>query len=238
MKLLPVIHVTDEAQALEQALIATAAGADGIWLINHEIEAPELWRVFEAVRQNDPGFWIGLNFLDLHPIEAMHRMTELVDGLWVDDGGIRVHGPTAQAEAVWRLKESKGWEGQLFGGVAFKGQPAVRDAAEAAKAAVPIMDVVTTSGTSTGVAAAVDKISWMKAALGDSPLAIASGITPENVLEYVAYVDYFLVATGISRDFHHLDPEKTAALATILHGLEDVAHKVGTPEDPAFPKGV
>ena len=79
---------------------------------------------------------------------------------------------------------------------------------------------------------------WLDDQVLDSPLAIASGITPENVLEYVAYVDYFLVATGISRDFHHLDPEKMAALATILHGLEDVAHKVGTPEDPAFPKGV
>lgn len=33
------------------------------------------------------------------------------------------------------------------------------------------------------------------------------------------YVDEFLVATGISRDFHHLDPDLTAQLAGIIHGF-------------------
>jgi len=243
MKLLPVIHVTDEAQALEQATIATEAGADGVWLINHGIDAPELWRVFEAVRQKDPGLWIGLNFLDLLPIEAMHQMTDMVDGLWCDDGGIRVAGPTAQARAMWGLKESKGWKGQLFGGVAFKGQRPVEDCAAAAKLGAPVMDVVTTSGTGTGVAAAVEKIAGMKAGLGDRPLAVASGITPDNVLEYVAYVDYFLVATGISRDFHHLDPGKTAALAGIIHEFNKLGDAMGDPvrrepEPPEPPEGV
>ena len=217
-KLLPVIHVTDEAQALEQAEVATQAGADGIWLINHMSEWHDLWAIFTAVRQKDPGLWIGLNFLDLHPIEAMNHVTDLVDGLWMDDGGINEFAEvTDEAQAVWRLKESKDWKGQLFGGVAFKGRASARDVAAAATAAAPIMDVVTTSGPGTGIAASVDKIAKMKAAIGDAPLAIASGITPDNVLDYVPYVDYFLVATGISRDFSHLDPERTRALAEILH---------------------
>jgi hypothetical protein len=36
----------------------------------------------------------------------------------------------------------------------------------------------------------------LKRALGDWPLAIASGITPENVGEYLPVADCFLVATG------------------------------------------
>jgi predicted TIM-barrel enzyme len=41
--------------------------------------------------------------------------------------------------------------------------------------------------------------------LGEAPLGIASGITPENVEEYLPLADCFLVATGIIRSFSQLD---------------------------------
>jgi predicted TIM-barrel enzyme len=46
----------------------------------------------------------------------------------------------------------------------------------------------------------------MKKALGDCPLAIASGITPENVADYLEVADCFLVATGINASWTELDP--------------------------------
>ena len=52
----------------------------------------------------------------------------------------------------------------------------------------------------------------MKLALGDTPLAIASGITPENVEEYLPYADSLLVATGISNGFTELDPLRVRSL--------------------------
>src|SRR5438477_29238 len=78
--------------------------------------------------------------------------------------------------------------------------------AAAARAAAASMDVVTTSGPGTGQAAAPDKLRRMKEALGVTPLAIASGVTPENVGGYLPWVDCFLVATGISRTFEEFDP--------------------------------
>src|SRR5262245_19066696 len=74
------------------------------------------------------------------------------------------------------------------------------------------MDVVTTSGPGTGHAADTNKIWRMKLALGDTPLAIASGITPENVGNYLPHADSFLVATGISHSFTELDPSRVRAL--------------------------
>jgi predicted TIM-barrel enzyme len=74
------------------------------------------------------------------------------------------------------------------------------------------MDVVTTSGPGTGLPANVEKISRMKQALGDFPLAIASGITSENIHKYLPYATCFLVATGISKDFHSIDPERLRVL--------------------------
>ncbi len=74
------------------------------------------------------------------------------------------------------------------------------------------MDVVTTSGPGTGHAVHVDKIRAMKEALGQFPLAIASGITAENVQDYLPWSDCYLVATGISKSFVELDPILVKAL--------------------------
>ena len=46
------------------------------------------------------------------------------------------------------------------------------------------------------------------------PLAIASGITPQNVGDYMAQGDAFLVATGVNYpdDFYNLDPRRLRQL--------------------------
>jgi len=96
-----------------------------------------------------------------------------------------------------------GWP--LLRGVAFKYQRPVEDLASAARIAMRYMDVVTTSGPGTGIAAEREKIVAMREATGDFPLAIASGITPDNVGDYLEVADCFLVATGISRSFSEID---------------------------------
>ena len=80
------------------------------------------------------------------------------------------------------------------------------------------MDVVTTSGPGTGQPATREKITRMKRALGAFPLAIASGITPENVGDYLEVADCFLVATGISTSFTELDPGRLRELVNRVHG--------------------
>ena len=56
------------------------------------------------------------------------------------------------------------------------------------------------------------KIQRMSEAADGHPLAIASGVTPDNVNDYLPYINAFLVSTGISKDFHNLDLEKTKEL--------------------------
>ena len=97
---------------------------------------------------------------------------------------------------------------KLFGSVAFKTQREEPNPPLAALKAIELGWIPTTSGIGTGVAADLDKIIKMKEMIGDSPLAIASGITPENVNSYLPYIDYFLVATGISKDFYNFDENK------------------------------
>jgi hypothetical protein len=120
-----------------------------------------------------------------------------VAGLWVDDAGIDERTrDQPDAAMVARARQESGWDGLYFGGVAFKYQRPVEDLTSAARIAARYMDVVTTSGPGTGIAAARDKIVAMKEAVGDLPLA----------------ADCFLVATGISRSFTELDLEKVNRL--------------------------
>ena len=140
-----------------------------------------------------------------------------VHGIWIDDGGISEKSSFRHARKISRYREKSGFTGMYFGGVAFKGQERVRDVEKVAKMATEFMDVVTTSGSCTGVAASVEKVASMKEAIGDRPLALASGVTLENVVQYLPFVEYFLVATGISTSFHELDPEKVFNLAKEIH---------------------
>lgn len=215
---LPVIHVVSAEQALRNARIAFDAHADGVFLINHGMQWDELLRIHDIVDRAFPGRWIGVNCLDLAPEQVFAQISERVAGVWVDDARIREDLPEqTAAAALARARVAAGKPALYFGGVAFKYQRAVDDVGRAARIAAGYVDVVTTSGPGTGRPADREKIAAMKAALGATPLAIASGITPENVGDYLPIADCFLVATGISSAFDELDPARVRALVDRVH---------------------
>jgi predicted TIM-barrel enzyme len=81
------------------------------------------------------------------------------------------------------------------------------------------MDAVCTSGPGTGKAADVSKIATMHKAVGsEGAIALASGVTAENVSTYLPYVDAFLVGTGIEARFGVLDAAKLAAPLAAVGG--------------------
>ncbi len=214
---LPVIHVQHAAQAVRNAQRAMSAGADGIFLINHSITPTHLLTAWRAVVEAlGDSAWVGLNILGVHPDTLFADLPKPLDGVWVDNALITDGPEQPDADRVRDAQKRGGWQPRqlYFGGVAFKYQTAVAwdDLATTAKAAAQYVDVVTTSGSATGQAASPDKLRVMKEAIGDTPLAIASGITPENVEHFLPYADAFLVATGISTSFVELDEARTRAL--------------------------
>jgi predicted TIM-barrel enzyme len=56
-----------------------------------------------------------------------------------------------------------------------------------------------------------------------SRLGVASGITNENIAHYLPYIDLYLVATGISINYHELDEVKVRSLTAKM--AEYVANK-------------
>jgi predicted TIM-barrel enzyme len=209
-----VVHVEDETTMLRNVAVAQKQGADGVFLISHaRVQWPQLLSLYHAARARFPSYWMGVNMLDLRAREAvaLHRYTG--DGVWADDAGVYSNADTTEARRVARSRASGGWKGIYFGGVAFKHQRQVADFAEAACAAIPYVDVVTTSGSATGTAPDPHKIQCMKEAIGRHPLAIASGMTPDNVATFMPWADCFLVATGISSSFTELNPRLVRAFS-------------------------
>ena len=219
----PVIHVLDRAQALANIAHVARLGAAGAFLINHDFPADQFLPILRDLRQACPDLWMGVNFLAQPGRVAfplLGRLAEAgcqIDAYWADDACLDERKPIqTEAEAITAIRAASGWTGLYFGGVCFKKQrpvdPALNEAS--ARLARPFMDVVTTSGAATGQATDLTKITDFRRGLGDAPLAIASGVTPDNASDYAADVDCFLVATGINRpgDFYNIDPARLAAL--------------------------
>ena len=202
--LLPVVHCIHEAQVRLAADVAMENGADGVFLINQgPMHAHEVASIAGKLRK-DVAF-VGINRLG-DTLMATADVTRFsLDAVWSDYCDV----PSDMRGRAWLF----------FGGVAFKYQPAVSDVGLAAFEAVRDgVDVVTTSGPATGSPPTVEKLAAMRAAIGDHALAVASGVTPENVEPFLAHVDAFLVASGIEQSFGVFDPARVRELAQAVHG--------------------
>lgn len=227
----PVIHVVDKDQVARNIEIAIGEGVQGVFLINHDFGVEPFLPIIRATREAFPYLWLGVNFLAVTGKNAFPVLGKLssegcpIDAYWADDARIderRTFDDQEEAKAITKAREHSGWNGLYFGGTAFKKQ---RDVApenygRSAEIAREHMDVVTTSGIATGHEAGTSKISTFRNAIGDRPLALASGVTPENAKIYLD-VDCFLVATGINieDDFYNIDRQRLSRLLTVTREM-------------------
>ena len=218
---LPVIHVLNYEQTHRNIVIAMEGGCPGVFLINHDFEKEKLLPIIKRIRATFSDYWLGINFLAVtgefaFPIlGALQSEGICIDGYWADDACIderRGENDQIEANRITTARKESGWQGLYIGGTAFKKQRDVDPAgyAYSAQLATRYMDVVVTSGIATGHAADVEKIKTFRTNCGDTALAIASGITLDNVKDYVEDADLLMVATGINfkDDFYNIDPKK------------------------------
>lgn len=225
---LPVIHVLDSARTIRNVETLLEAGAQGCFLINHDF-APEVFLpIIRDTRAAFPSLWMAVNFLGVTGKDAFPVLGQLqsegcaVDAYWADDACIDEDGINTEAKDIDAARKSSGWDGLYFGGTAFKKQREVAPDryGDAAREACAFMDVITTSGVATGQEADLGKIETFRAAIGDRPMALASGISPDNAQAY-ADVDCFMVATGINEagNFYDIDPARLAELMATTRTL-------------------
>lgn len=219
----PVIQVADERQAIGQARIAFEQAVAGVFLIDHDRDVERLVSCIAAVRAAHPDRFLGANLIRTSPAQALTTLAEAfggpvpLDALWTDDARLSTDPALPPGDGLSDARARTGWTGQHFGGVAFKYQTPVPDSALAALGALAReqVDVPTTSGPGTGLSIAVERLQLLRRGLGDHPLALASGVTPENAALVAPLVDHILVSTGISGT-DGIDPGKLTLLLDAL----------------------
>lgn len=215
----PVIHHLDADTTLSEIMVARACGADGAFLISHHSADRELLAVARrAIHENDD-FPIGLNLLSVPCVQAVKMAMDVGSTLvWGDDMGVDSKGLTADGRELSALARANPLL-TLFAGVAFKYRPHEDDPVGAAAHARAAGFVPTTSGDGTGHAPTVSKIKSMGAG---GALAIASGMTPDNVRQYAHDLTHILVATGVARTEYHIAPAKLIAfMAQVRDSRQD-----------------
>lgn len=216
----PVIHVRNVHQVLDQVSAALRHPVDGVFLIDHDADDARLVRCIAAVRAQYPAMFLGANFIRRSAVEALHILAPVfpegipLDAIWADSAGVDLDGRSDAFDRLAVARRATGWRGLHFGGVAFKYQAPVAevDLVRLGELARRGVDIPTTSGPGTGQAASVGKLTALRAGLGDHPLALASGVTPENVTAVTGLVDHVLVSTGINDDSDRIDDAKLAEL--------------------------
>ncbi len=207
MKVIPVIHHMTNELSIENARICSEENAYGVFLISMTHENEDLPMLAKAIKSRYPNLKVGINLLGTEAVESVE--TSQIFGLdmtWSDHPIVASFGISEEAVDIKSIL--KGTEHMFFNSVAFKYQKSDNKPGLAAELSKKCGFIPTTSGTGTGSAANIEKVKEMKTAIGDYPLAVASGLTPDNVEQYLNYLEYGLVATGISIDFHQLDRDK------------------------------
>ncbi len=207
MKIYPVIHFLNRPTAMAEAELALRAGANGVFLISHRGNDDELVRVAQNVRRVFPQLEVGINLLTRHAAEAAEVAGRWgLQNVWADSMGVSSSGLDQTGIELSAMAAASPNIG-FFASVAFKYQPAEANPDQAARHALAAGFIPTTSGTATGSAPDLQKVIGMATATAGI-LGVASGLTPENLPQYHPYLSHALVATGIAKDEHRMDPEK------------------------------
>lgn len=232
MRLYPVVHINEVATATEQAEIALDAGADGVYLIDHHARSDDaLFATFNDLSERRDGAYVGVNLLRYGPARAVRALSGAVwqgrlarspDALWSDD--ICEGSATGEAKLL-RDADDRVQMMRILGGVAFKYSAGYTEDPRQLRRAVDVsrnaLDVVVTSGPGTGIAPPLAKVRTMKwrAQKQGLPLAVASGISLENIDEYKGIVDEVLVASSVETEPYSgvFDQERLAAFIRRAH---------------------
>ncbi|MEX3983650.1 hypothetical protein AB4Y45_32230 [Paraburkholderia sp. EG287A] len=221
-KVLPVIHLLDGKTAYEQATLAFGLGADGVFLISHGNQDQLVMQLAAAWKRRHPAWNVGWNLLGMSaPDSLFFAQRAGIDMVWADMPGVSSTGASGIGSSVAKALLQPNAP-RFFGSVAFKYQAHEPDPAGAAVQALNHRMLPTTSGSGTGHAPDVEKARAMAAAVARGPLdgelAVASGMTPENVPVFLPFFTHYLVATGVSRDAHHFDEARLKQFIEKVHG--------------------
>lgn len=204
-KIIPVIHTVNLEQVQYNVNLCQANGINDVFIISHKVRdwkkaVYDFQTYLDWIKTTYPDMKVGANFLQLDTLPAIIESNRMkFDYLWADKSYLQSKTTLPIAEEIFKTRITP-----YFGCIAFKYQKPEDNLEWSCIKAKELMDVVVTSGDGTSYAPDIEKIKTIKSFIGDKPLAIASGITPENKSMYEEYVDCFMVASSITDNYENI----------------------------------
>lgn len=200
MEIIPVIHVVNNEQVFDNVEICKRNGINKIFLIDHCSDGKRSLPSYSEEIRERYGLWVGVNLLgqDIEKLlikaEEWDLLNFKTDAIWSDDGLTHF-----DMDKLMDIEYKNTYNGQFFGGLAFKYQKQPDDLNLACQKSKFITDVSVTSGSGTGTAPTKVKIEQIRKYLGTHhPLAIASGVSADNIKSFIGLAQYAMVATSIT----------------------------------------
>jgi hypothetical protein len=173
----------------------------GIWITSANCEISIVESVLEWIKNNNYKIWIGVNLIGENIFKVLNFIkNNKPDGIWIDNSYFNDETSITIPEIILDQFERFGWNGLYFGGVMFKYQTQTRPTitAELLKKTNQYIDVLTTSGIATGIPIDLEKLDYINKAIDNNIcIALASGISCENISTFYDKCDIFIIRTSI-----------------------------------------
>jgi hypothetical protein len=210
--LIPVIRFSTAAAAMANANIARDAGCDGVFLVHPEGEDGLLIPVTRHIKEEWPAGMVGIHFKNTPAMAALDlSLGNGLDMTWTDNISQSNSSEASRVASVLGKLTSH----LFFDSIdpsGFHQKPP--DPFEAATKTRRHRMIPATRFSPEDETEEIRKLAILRSAVGNAALAVASGITVENVHALTPYASHLLFASGASDTFFTLDPELTRAMVT------------------------
>ncbi len=183
-------------------------GVDAVIVEDYFGTYGDMRRALEYIREAKSEIVYGVNCLN---IDAMgFELAQEFGAAFVQLDSVVGHVKPRDEEALEAFLDLyRGrYDGCVLGGVRFKYQPVLSDRTLEEDLAIARgrCDAVAVTQDATGQETSIDKIRSFRAGLGDFPLIVAAGVTPENARESLIIADGAVVGSYF-KDTYHDDGE-------------------------------
>ena len=201
MNIFPVIHYLSDEQTLHNVELAQKYGCKGVFVIDmNGNNKQNTLQIATYIAKQYPHLEVGVNHLGTSPYHAVQRnINSQLSMTWTDK--CLTHTVSSEHEdyvgSISSLLLNN--KHSLFSAVAFKYQPDEPHPGIAAQKAIEAGFIPTTSGVATGKSISLQKLEDIRSVIGQQArLAVASGVTSDNVFHIKDLVTDILVASSIT----------------------------------------
>lgn len=172
-------------------------GVDAVIVENYYGQYEDMETVLAYLQKENFGIVYGVNCLNVDPMGFYLAKKYGASFVQLDSvaGHLHVRDDSAFAAFINLVREH--YDGYILGGVRFKYQPYLsgRSLEEDLKIGMTRCDAVVVTQDATGQETSMDKINEFREIMGDFPLVVGAGMTPENCEKQFAVADAAIVGS-------------------------------------------